>query len=89
MTDRPSEVLCRDCGLPVPVKPSGRVPLRHPGGCPTGAPAEQDAPVEIDDTGVGAVALQTFAPPAWRTQISPYRWMLPSGVVVDGEGNPA
>lgn len=91
MSDRPLTVSCVDCGGPVLVKPSGRIPIRHTLGCPTPA-AVTPAPVETTvDTDVPAPAgdhASDHRPLETAVQIAPYRWRAPSGEIVDGNGRP-
>lgn len=93
MSDRPSTVPCDKCGGPVPVKPSGRIPVRHTLGCPTvfppGEKASQAVVETADDTQARvSETVVKMMRPEQAVQISPYRWRLPSGEVVDGTGRP-
>lgn len=92
MSDRPSTVPCDRCGGPVPVKASGRIPVRHTLGCPTVFPPGQTATQAASQAAVDAEAATAETvvarPVEQAVQISPYRWRLPSGEVVDGTGRP-
>lgn len=96
MNDRPLTVSCVDCGGPVLVKPSGRIPIRHTLGCPqptvASVSAVPSAPVEtMTNTEVPAPAddhASDHRPLEMAVQIAPYRWRAPSGEIVDGNGRP-